>query len=147
MIRATGLGPLPAGDPLESQLGVIDELTSGVAGHGIGLPFEAQVASATWEDEASVAMGRACSLLDQAFTERGTHGWKLTERPGRDLRAAQHRVTEGLDALAIALAGYEGPLTVGSIGPVTFASKLYLARGDRVLSDLGAVREVAHSLA
>jgi hypothetical protein len=51
------------------------------------------------------------------------------------------------EALAIAAAGYSGPLAVTVTGPWTLAADLYLARGDRVLSDPGAVREVVQALA
>ena len=36
---------------------------------------------------------------------------------------------------------------VGVAGPLTLAADLYLARGDRVLGDVGAVRELTDALA
>jgi hypothetical protein len=92
-------------------------------------------------------LGRACALLSDLPVELGPHGWKLADHPGTDLRRAAAFLREDVEALAIAASGYAGPLTVHAPGPWTMASALYLARGDVVLSDHGAVRELAASLA
>jgi methionine synthase II (cobalamin-independent) len=52
-----------------------------------------------------------------------------------------------LDALEIALLAYRGPLKVQLCGPWTLAATLDRGRGDRVLADHGARRDVAQSLA
>src|SRR5690606_5320490 len=43
--------------------------------------------------------------------------------------------------------GYEGPLKIQVCGPWTLASTIELRHGDKVLSDPGAVRDLAESLA
>ncbi len=79
--------------------------------------------------------------------ELGPHGWKLADHGGADLRRAEAYLREDVEALTIAGAGYAGPLAVTVTGPWTLAAEVYLARGDRVLSDRGAVREVVEALA
>ncbi|SNT17459.1 hypothetical protein SAMN06309944_2414 [Micrococcales bacterium KH10] len=145
MIGVTGAGPVPASDPLDAQLAVVDELTSPPADEGIGIPFEVQAVAEP--GPFSNAVGRAVSLLDQLYAETGPHGWKLADRPGRDLARAQSRREEHLAALEIALAGYTGALTIGSLGPISLAAELYTARADRVIADPAAVTDLAHALA
>lgn len=143
MTRASGLGAFPGSDPLEAQLAVLDHLSDVPFGVQ-GLPFVVQLADrGPWADP----VGRTVALLDGLPGEIGPHGWKLADRPGGDDRRARGLVREDLAALAIAGHGYDGPLTVSVVGPWTLAATLYLARGDRVLADRGAVRELAASLA
>ncbi|GAA2514985.1 hypothetical protein [Rarobacter incanus] len=145
MIALTGTGPLWGTDPLAAQLRILDDLSRGRAGQGIGIPFEAQLRGTGPANVASTA--RACALLDQLPTELGPHGWKMADRPGRDVRAAMREVERQREATIIALAGYRGRFSVAATGPVTLASRLYLGRGDLAVSDFAAIEAVAHSLA
>jgi hypothetical protein len=143
MTTASGLGAFPGTDPLDAQLAVLEELTDTPFGVD-GLPFLTQLpARGPWSD----ATGRTSALLDGMPVELGPHGWKLADRPGQDQRRADAARREDLSALAIAASGYDGPLTLAVVGPWTLAATLYLARGDRVLADAGAVRELVASLA
>lgn len=54
---------------------------------------------------------------------------------------------EDLDAFEEFTQGYEGPLKVQAVGPWTLAASLELRNGESVLSDLGASRDLAGSLA
>ncbi len=54
---------------------------------------------------------------------------------------------EDLDALEEFTQGYEGPLKVQAVGPWTLAASLELRNGESALSDLGAGRDLAGSLA
>ncbi|MYS50255.1 methionine synthase, partial [Streptomyces sp. SID6013] len=54
---------------------------------------------------------------------------------------------EDLDALEEFTQGYEGPLKVQAVGPWTLAAALELRGGEAVLSDPGACRDLAASLA
>lgn len=138
----TGTGPWPGTDVLEAQTVVVGDLLD-TPSEVAGVPFTVSLAArGPWGDP----VGRASSLLADLPTELGAHGWKLADRPGRDLARAQALGREDLDALAVAAHGYAGPLVVPVLGPLTLAASLYLARGDRVLSDTGAVRELAASL-
>lgn len=143
MTAVTGMGSWPGDDALTAQqvvLGDLTEVPDGVR----GLPFVVRLpARGAWGS----LTAHAASLLEDLPVELGVHGWKLADRPGSDLARARADRREDLDALAVAGHGYDGPLVVPVLGPVTLAASLYLARGDRVLADEGAVRELAASLA
>lgn len=141
-VSATGAWPGDA-DPLEAQLTVWGdwaELPSGVRGCPplVWLPGRGAGAD---------RLGRSVALLSDLHAELGPHGWKLADRPGRDGRRAAAFLRADVEALAIVASGYRGPLTLSTLGPWTMATCLYLARGDVVLADAGAVRELAASLA
>lgn len=138
----TGSGPWPGTDALEAQSVVVGDLLD-TPSEVAGLPFGVTLADrGPWSDP----VGRAAALLADLPTELGPHGWKLASHDGGDLGRAQSFVREDLDALAVAAHGYVGRFVVPVLGPMTLAASLYLARGDRVLSDAGAVRELAASL-
>lgn len=92
-------------------------------------------------------VGRTAALLEGLPVELGPHGWRLADRPGVDLERARAFAREDLDALAIAATGWEGELVLEAVGPWSLAASLWLARGDRVLGDPGAVTELGASLA
>ncbi|MBO3084891.1 hypothetical protein [Cellulomonas fengjieae] len=139
----TGSGPWPGLDVLEAQTVVVGDLVD-VPSEVAGLPFTVTLAErGPWSDR----VGRTSSLLAELPTELGPHGWKLADRPSRDLARAHAYLREDVDALAVAAHGWDGPLVVPVLGPLTLAASLYLARGDKVVSDAGAVRELAASLA
>jgi hypothetical protein len=142
VIAVTGSGTWPGTDVLEAQTVVVGDLTS--VPDGIeGLPFTVRPAGrGPWADP----VGTAAALLVDLPAELGVHGWMLSDRPGQDLGQAQALAREDLDALAVAAYGYVGRLVVPVLGPLTLAAQLYLARGDRVLADPGALREVSESL-
>jgi hypothetical protein len=137
----SGLGPWPGTDPLEAQTVVVGDLAAAPDGVD-GLPFRVQLPAPGGLDPT----GRAAALLADLPVEVGVHGWKLADRPGRDLARARAVARQELDALAIAALGWTGPLVLPVQGPLTLAATLYLARGDRALADEGAVRDLAQSL-
>ena len=143
MTGVTALGPWPGKRVLEAQRTVLGDLTD-VPDGVEGLPVALQL-SARGPEASSVA--RTAALLTDMPIELGTHGWKLADRPGADLGRVRALMREDLDALAVAGHDYSGPLVVSVRGPWTLAAILYLARGDRVLSDTGASRDLAASLA
>ncbi|MDT0165635.1 hypothetical protein Q9R32_08705 [Actinotalea sp. AC32] len=137
------LGPWPGGEVLSAQTTVLDRLAAAPTGVE-PLPSLVQLPErGPWAE----STGRTASLLTGMPVELGPHGWKLCDRPGRDLEHAQALLREDVDALAVAAHGWTGPLVVSVRGPWTLAAVLYLARGDRVLADAGAVRELVASLA
>jgi methionine synthase II (cobalamin-independent) len=74
-------------------------------------------------------------------------GWRIGDRPGRDTKRAWAWLGEDLDAFEEFTQGYEGPLKVQAVGPWTLAASLELRNGEAVLSDPGACRDLAGSLA
>ncbi len=138
-VAVTLTAPWPGDDRLEASLAVVGDLgdvPDGVTG----------VPAVPLTDERD-GLVRTCAALDQLPVELGPHGWKLADRPGRDAERAAARWRDDLEAFAIAASGYTGPVLLGATGPWTLAAELYLARGDRVLTDHGAVREIAQALA
>jgi hypothetical protein len=109
-----------------------------------GLPFAPLLVDrGPWGD----ALGRSVALLVDLPAELGVHGWKLTDHAGSDLARSRSFAREDLDALAVAAHGYDGPLVVPVLGPISLAARVDLAHGDRILSDPAALRDAAESLA
>ena len=139
----TVLGPWPGHKVLKAQDVAFTELAdvpSGVTGMPpmVHMPKRGPYAEST---------ARTAALLEGMPVELGTHGWKLADRPGPDLERSAALLREDLDALAVLGHAWAGPLVVTARGPWSLAATLWLARGDRVLSDHGAVRELVESLA
>ncbi len=144
MTAVSGHGPWPGreGDELEAQLMVLGDLSELPTGVDT-LPFITQL---TARGPGADLLGRTATLLEELPVELGPHGWKLADHPGIDQRRAESFLREDLGALAIAAHGHTGPLTVQVTGPWTLAATLWSARGDRVLADAGARRDLAAAL-
>ncbi|WP_129339296.1 hypothetical protein [Cellulomonas endophytica] len=143
MTAVTGAGPWPGTDVLEAQTqvaGDLAEVPSGVE----GLPFSVLLPA---RGPLGDATGRAAALLVDLPVELGPHGLRLADRPGHDATRAAALVREDADALAVAAHGWQGPWVVPLLGPVSLAARLWLARGDRVVGDAGALRELTESFA
>jgi len=133
---ATGIGSLPGDDPVEAARLVLGELP---VPHLPELPARGPHADLA---------GRGAALLVDLFVDLQPTGWRLVPRPSKDGRLARDLLARDLDALEEAAhAGPPEVLKVQATGPWTLASVLELHRGDRVLADHGAVRDLAESLA
>jgi methionine synthase II (cobalamin-independent) len=133
---ATGVGSHPGDDHLEALRMVFGELP--------GLPYLPELPA---RGVGADMVGRTAGLLVDMPVEVQPSGWRLTGRPGRDHRRAVDHLRRDLDGLEEAGNGYEGPLKIQVCGPWTLASTIELRHGDKVLSDPGAVRDLAESLA
>ncbi|MGF0117571.1 hypothetical protein ACQFYA_14815 [Promicromonospora sp. Marseille-Q5078] len=144
MTTVSGHGPWPGGarDELTAQQTVLDDLASLPTGVD-ALPFLTQL---TGRGPGADAVGRTAAMLAEMPVELGPHGWKLADHPGTDLRRADALLREDLGALAVAAVGYEGALALELVGPWTLAAELWSARGDRVLADAGARRDLSLAL-
>ena len=92
--------------------------------------------------------GRTAALLVDMPAEVTPRGWRLAERPGRDLARARSMLSSDLDVLEVVLQGFQGPVKVQLCGPWTLAATLELTRTMNVaLSDPGAVADLTASLA
>ncbi len=143
MTGVSALGGWPGADLLEAVGVVLGDLT-GLPEGVEPLPF---VPSLPERGPQAGRLGRTLALLSEVWSELGPHGWKLADRPGRDRGAATALLAADLDTLAVAAHGYDGPLVVPVLGPLTLAARVWLARGDRVLADAGAVLDVTQALA
>ena len=83
--------------------------------------------------------GRTAALLVDIPVEVTPRGWRLAERPGRDLARARTMLSSDLDVMEEVLDGYRGPLKIQLCGPWTLAATLELPRTLNVaIADPGA---------
>lgn len=136
MSAASGVGSLPGIDVAEAVRTVVGELPDLV--HLPELPARGAPAS---------MIGRTTALLPGLAADLQPAGWRLTDTPGIDQRRAVSLLAQDLDLLEEHTQGYTGRLKVQVAGPWTLAAGMERPRGDRVLADFGARREVAQSLA
>lgn len=132
---ATGVGSMPGVDPREAAAVVAGELPDLV--HLVELPARGPGAD---------MVGRAVALLVDLHADVQPSGWRLVDRPGTDERRAQSYLAHDLDELESACQGYTGLVKTQVCGPWTTVTGLRLTRGEPVLSDAGAVRDVVTSL-
>jgi methionine synthase II (cobalamin-independent) len=92
-------------------------------------------------------IGRSTALLAGLAVDLQPAGWRLTDGSGRDHRLAIATLRSDLDLLEEHAQGYAGPVKYSVAGPWTLAATMERPRGDRVLADHGARRELAQSLA
>ncbi|HSE54123.1 MAG TPA: methionine synthase [Nocardioidaceae bacterium] len=92
--------------------------------------------------------GRALAVVAELGADLQPAGWRLTgSAPGLDQRRARSLLAQDLDALQEQTQGYDGRLKVQVAGPWTLAATVERPKGDRVLADHGARRELAQALA
>ena len=134
---ATGVGSMPGTDPLETMRLIFGELPE--LPHLAELPDRGPGADLT---------GRTAAMLVGLPTELTPGGWRLADRPGRDLRRAQSLLARDLDALQEVADGYAGVVKISACGPWTMAATLELTRSQEpALADRGAVSDLTASLA
>ncbi len=133
---ATGIGSLPGTDPAEAARLVFGELPD--------LPHLAELPD---RGAGADMVGRSAALLVDLPVEIVPSGWRLTAHDGREVRRARDLLAWDLDALEAEAQGYAGALKVQAAGPWTLAASLELPSGHKVVSDHGAARDLAASLA
>ncbi|MEV6386064.1 methionine synthase [Streptomyces sp. NPDC051773] len=137
---ATGVGSMPGGDAREAAktvTGTFEWPETGMA-YLPELPARGPGAD---------MIGRTAGMLVELYARVEPSGWRIGDRPGRDTKRARSWLGEDLDALEEFTQGYEGPLKVQAVGPWTLATALELKNGEAALSDPGACRDLAGSLA
>lgn len=140
-VTATALGPWPGEDPLEATRIVRGELGSP------HLPFLAELPD---RGVGSDALGRTASLLVELPVDVQPYGWRIVDRPGKDLMRARSALSTDINVLADVVGAEERPaddLKVQLRGPLSLAAGLHLHNGERALIDYGARRDIASSLA
>ncbi|MGN6162120.1 MAG: methionine synthase [Marmoricola sp.] len=136
MSRATGVGSLPGADFAEACRVVLGELAD--YPHLPELPQRGVTAGMT---------GRTLAMIDELGFDLQPAGWRLTDAPGVDHRRAKSLLAQDLDTFEELTQDYAGPLKIQVAGPWTVAATTERPRGDRLLADIGARREVAAALA
>ncbi|HZA72261.1 MAG TPA: methionine synthase [Propionibacteriaceae bacterium] len=92
-------------------------------------------------------VGRSTALLAGLAVDLQPAGWRLADASGREHRLALNTLRSDLDQLEEQAQGYAGPVKYAVAGPWTLAATLERPRGDRVLADRGARRDLGQSLA
>ncbi|OBH15370.1 methionine synthase [Mycolicibacter sinensis] len=138
----TALGSWPGTSARQAAEVVVGELGGGLA-HLVELPARGVGAD---------LLGRAGALLVDIAIDTAPRGYRLCARPGAVSRRAVSLLAEDTDALEEAweIAGLRGgghPVKVQAPGPLTLAAELELANGHRAITDPGAMRDLAASLA
>ncbi len=140
--RASGIGSWPGNAPRAAADVVVGEL-AGALPHLVELPARGIGAD---------LLGRAGALLIDVAIDTVPRGYRIAARPGAVTRRAISFLDEDCDVLEEAweIAGLRGGGHVVKVqvpGPVTLAAGLELANGHRAITDAGAVRDLAASLA
>jgi methionine synthase II (cobalamin-independent) len=133
---ATGVGSMPGTDAREAAKVAVEATGT--------LPFLAELPA---RGPGADMIGRTLGMLVELYARVEPSGWRFGDRPGRDTRRARSWLGEDLDALEEFTQGYEGPLKVQVVGPWTLAAAVELRNGEAALSDPGACRDLAASLA
>lgn len=140
-VTATALGPWPGDDPLEASRIVRGELGSP------HLPFLVELPE---RGVGSDPLGRTASVLVDLAVDAQPYGWRIVDRPGKDMRRAESALSTDINVLADVAGAEEAPAEEFKIqltGPLTLAAGLHLHNGERALLDYGARRDIADSLA
>lgn len=136
MTIATGVGSMPGENMDEAIRVVLGELPD--LPHLPELPARGVTAGMT---------GRTLGVIDHLGFDLEPAGWRLTDAPGVDHRRAKSLLAQDLDALEELTEEYVGPLKLQLAGPWTLAATVEKPRGDKVLADHGARRDLAQALA
>ena len=138
---ATGIGSWPGTSARDGAEVVVGELHT--LPHLVELPVRGVGAD---------MIGRAGALLVDIAIDTVPRGYRIAAGRSAVTRRAVSLLNEDLDALEEAweragLRGAERTVKVQAPGPVTLAAQLELANGHRAITDPGAVRDLAASLA
>jgi len=139
---ASGTGSWPGTAARQAAEVVVGEL-GGAMAHIVELPARGVGAD---------LVGRAGALLIDVAIDTVPRGYRVAARPGAVTRRAVSLLDEDIDALEEAweIAGLRGngrPVKIQAPGPITLAAELELANGHRAITDLGALHDIAASLA
>jgi methionine synthase II (cobalamin-independent) len=141
MTVATGVGSMPGEDQRafdDAVKLVLDQLPD--------LPYLPEVPG---RGAVATMTGRALVVVSELGADLQPAGWRLTgtDGSGVDHRRARSLLGQDLDTLEEAAEGYAGAFKVQVAGPWTLAATVEKPRGDKVLSDVGARRDLAQALA
>jgi methionine synthase II (cobalamin-independent) len=143
MTVATGIGSLPGEEYAEAVRVVLGELPD--LPHVPELPARGATAAMT---------GRTLAVVTGLDADLQPAGWRLTGSsgsPGLDHRRARSLLAQDLDTVEElaqdALPTSGGAFKTQITGPWTLAATVERPRGDRILADHGARRELAQALA
>jgi methionine synthase II (cobalamin-independent) len=135
-VTGAGVGSMPGEDYAEALRVVVGE-TGGL----VAIPeLPARGAPAAM-------IGRSLALLDSLGADLQPAGWRLVDHESRDQRRARSLLAQDLDVVEELLRDHDGAVKQQVAGPWTLAALVERPRGDKILGDHGARRELAESLA
>ncbi|MBG6085605.1 uroporphyrinogen decarboxylase/cobalamine-independent methonine synthase family protein [Zhihengliuella flava] len=140
-VRVSAHGDMPGTDPVEATRVIRGELGAPHVPHLVELPARGVGAD---------PVGRTVAVLSELSADVRTYGWQLVDAPGHEGRRAESLLRGDINVLADALGAEDAPtreLKTRLRGPLSLARDLFLRTGERALSDHGARRDVAESLA
>lgn len=135
-MRATGIGSMPGDDFRDAFHVVLGEVGD--------LPFVPELPA---RGATAGMIGRSLALLEGLDVDLQPAGWRLTTGESRDHRRARSLLAQDLDVVEELLPASKPVLKQQVAGPWTLAATVERPRGDRLLADHGARRELAESLA
>ena len=141
LAAATGIGSWPGTSPRHAAEVIVGELHQ--------LPYLAELPA---RGIGADMIGRAGALLVDIAVDVVPRGYRIAARPGSVTRRAISLLGEDLDTLEEAWEKTGGArpgraVKIQAPGPITLAAQLELANGHRAITDPGAVRDLAESLA
>lgn len=139
MTIATGIGSMPGDDArayAEAVRLVLGEL-----------PDLAFVPELPGRGVTANMTGRALAIVDGLGVDLQPAGWRLTDASGIDHRRARSLLAQDLDQVEELAQEWTGAFKAQVAGPWTLAATVEKPRGDKVLSDHGARRDLAQALA
>ena len=138
--RVSGLGVVPG---VSSQ-----EAAHVIAGECAEAPFVPLLPSRGPGADPIGRTGAIIAIISSDFAiETVPTGWRLTSVPGRDISRGQGFLSSDLDAMEEQFHQADSTLTISITGPVTWAASVEDPRGEKLIRDHGALREVTSALA
>ncbi len=92
-------------------------------------------------------VGRTLAMVSELGVDLQPAGWRLTDGSGLDHRRARSLLAQDLDTVEELTRGHQGDFKIQLSGPWTLAALVERPRGDKVLGDYGARRDLAQALA
>lgn len=126
---------MPGADIAESMRIVLGE---------VDLPYAAELPA---RGAAATMVGRTLALVSGLGVDLQPAGWRLTDASGTDHRRAVSLLAHDLDIVEELSQRHTGAFKVQVTGPWTLAATVERPRGDKVLADHGARRDLAQALA
>jgi methionine synthase II (cobalamin-independent) len=136
---ATGIGSMPGADAAAYA-----EAVRIVLGD---LPDFPHVPELPGRGAGADMVGRALAVMAELGADLQPAGWRLTDAPGVDHRRARSLLAQDLDSVEEQAQGLTGRFKIQVAGPWTLAATVERPRGDRVLADHGARRDLAQAVA
>ena len=147
LVRASGRGDFPGDNLAEAMSRVEGELG---APH---LPFLPHLPALGWR---STPLARTLAVCEGLAFDGASFGWRMVHSGGRGAREsalAQDRLLSDINLLADRVGAQKKRFGSGQVpvykiqlvGPLTLAASIYLPGGERVISDVGASRDLLES--